>query len=505
MKRKFTSLVMAMVIGLSPGPAFGETVEAVQKPLKPISNSWASSEIVDAERYDIYNKSIYAKSLKEKASQEEIQNILLGLEAKLSSSGLDKKPVENLVEVGDSNTRGGFLRQVYNRIAPYEKKENLEKDPIMHLSHIGILAGAKDGKLFLDRPVTVEETILFSKRAVDYVYNENNVASKGLLWETENKGNTAYFLGSIHMGDSSLYPFSEEVMKRYEKSDELYVEVDISNQEAMMNSMMAFMGREQEEMTYTDDTTLKSVIGDESYNKLKVLMDKFEVGEEVYSKIKPYGVASQLESLALLDELSKKADDKSLTEVEAKEGIESVGNKFSYLVDGVAYGVDLFFLDKAKVDEKGIFELETMDSQFELLLTSPYKKLSKEEQIKKLNEIVENIANPKEGQKLESESGQYAMMATEDSEEGIKMMLETVRSGDEAGLAKIFVDSGAEDMLGGKLIGDRDKKMAEKIAVLLEADGNKTYFIVVGAGHYVTEGMTLDNLRDMGYKIERVK
>ena len=59
-----------------------------------------------------------------------------------------------------------------------------------------------------------------------------------------------------------------------------------------------------------------------------------------------------------------------------------------------------------------------------------------------------------------------------------------------------------EDIYGGNLFGERDAKMAKKIAELLESDEGKVYFIIVGAGHLSLEGTTLDNLRAMGYDVK---
>lgn len=61
---------------------------------------------------------------------------------------------------------------------------------------------------------------------------------------------------------------------------------------------------------------------------------------------------------------------------------------------------------------------------------------------------------------------------------------------------------GDSDELSEMLFGVRDKDMAEKIAKMLEQEGENTYFVVVGAGHFTVEGTVLDQLKEKGYDIK---
>ena len=56
-----------------------------------------------------------------------------------------------------------------------------------------------------------------------------------------------------------------------------------------------------------------------------------------------------------------------------------------------------------------------------------------------------------------------------------------------------------------KLLTQRDKVMAEKIDRLLKEEGGKTYFIVVGAAHYISNYSILDILKEKGYEINQIK
>lgn len=500
-KRKISLLLSAIMI-FSAMPIFAESIiEPVVEPVAE-SSKWASSEIVEAERYGIYPKEIYSDSLKNKLSKENMDTILNGLNEKIGTTKLVKNENFKAVEIGDNTTRGGFLKELYNSIAPYDKAENLGKDPIMYLNHINVAKGNGKQELYLNRNITTEEAIIFAKRSVDYLFNENNLGSKGLMWEINNKNNKVYLLGSIHMGDSSLYPFSDKVMERYNESDELYVEVDISDQEALQNIFIQFTEAETNAMKYTDGKTLKSVVGEETYGKIKELMTKYEIEESEYANIKPYGIISQLETFSLLDNLSK-LETEEISEEELNKAMEEFTETFNYLIDGQKYGVDLFFLNKAKADEKAILELESAELQFQLLFSNPNKNLTESEQIAKLNETIENILNPKKVEKTETKEEVNSGLV-EAGTEAIKAMLDSVKTGDAEKLAKVFSEQGGINTFGGNLVGERDKNMAKKIANLLESDANKTYFIVVGAAHYVTEGMTIDNLKAMGYDVKKL-
>ena len=52
------------------------------------------------------------------------------------------------------------------------------------------------------------------------------------------------------------------------------------------------------------------------------------------------------------------------------------------------------------------------------------------------------------------------------------------------------------------LLENRDPEMAKTIKGLLEADGEKTYFVLVGAGHYAPENSVLKYLKDYGFTVQ---
>ncbi|HCO19255.1 MAG TPA: hypothetical protein DIT39_06600 [Tissierellales bacterium] len=54
------------------------------------------------------------------------------------------------------------------------------------------------------------------------------------------------------------------------------------------------------------------------------------------------------------------------------------------------------------------------------------------------------------------------------------------------------------------LFGERDENMAHKIMELLDAKGEATYFLVVGAGHFTVENSIIDRLQASGYNVQYI-
>lgn len=486
------------------------------------ASSWALNELVDSDRYGLYNRDdLYKGDLKNLLDDELRQSLLENFTQRLEESSLEKveKP-ELLTEVNNPKTRGGFVRELYNILVAYEDQANLGKDPIMHMNHIKIITG-NGNKLHLDKNITIEEAILFTKRSIDYIYKENDLESKGLMWKVENKGNVVYLLGSIHYGKPGLYPFRSEILSNFDDSEKLYVEVDITNEEELMKAMMEKMAELQAEMEknskYDDGTTLESVIDEKLFSKVEVIMNKHGIAKEEYENLKIQGIEEKLNEI-IMNKVFEDLPDFNEEELEQDlEGLEDLEDNelMKILIEGPKLGVDYYFIDKAKVLDKEVGELESIKSQMELLFggglfQDPWDDMSDEEKIERLQELLENF--DKEGNILDTEL-EIEEPLDENFEEEMNLILEeqlnmiedmftAIKTGDADKLAELFMESGEADMLGGQLLGERDKNMAKKIANMLEGNEDKTYFIVVGAAHFVVEGTILDNLTEMGYTVE---
>lgn len=62
-----------------------------------------------------------------------------------------------------------------------------------------------------------------------------------------------------------------------------------------------------------------------------------------------------------------------------------------------------------------------------------------------------------------------------------------------------------ESTLYRQMVVKRNRKMAQRIESLLEVNRNHTYFLGLGAGHYLSEkNSVIDRLRRKGYKVEHI-
>lgn len=490
------------------------------------ASTWALDELVDSDRYGLYKaEELYKNDLRNSLDENLKESLLKNFTEKLEETNLEaiEKP-GFLAEIKGSNTRGNFLREVYNILVAYEDEENLGKDPIMYLNHTGIAEG-NGIELFLDKKITAEEAILFTKRAVDYIYNENNLESEGLMWKVANKGNTVYLLGSIHYGEPDLYPLRDKILNNFSDSQTLYVEVDITNQEELMRIMVEKMAELEEELEisskYQDGTTLESVIDKELYSKIETIMKKHDVAEEEYINLKIQGVEQKLNEIIIDDAFSDLTEEDEMDFDKAmEESMEELSEDdlMKVLIEGPKLGIDFYFLDKAKTLNKEVEELESIESQMDILfgggLFGDLENVSEEEQAESLKIALESfddegniieIEVPEEQTEVDEELEAELDAMLEEQLDVIDQMFEAIKDGDAEKLSRTFTESGGAELLGAQLIGERDKEMAKKIAELLERKDQKTYFVVVGAAHFVVDGTVLDNLTDMGYEVERVK
>lgn len=418
------------------------------------------------------------------------------------------------VEVKDLTLRGDFLTNIYNILLKNNIIEESKTNPIDALKDLGIVKG--NGKdLYLDKNITPQEAVVLTKRATDIAFEKLDAGSKGVIWEVDNKGNKVYLLGSIHMADSSIYPYSKDLMDKFNSSDELYVEVDISDTKKTEAATIKMMEDMTKKMQYADGKKLKDVIGDELYSQLKAVMDKNEVPETAYESSKPWAVIQQINAFSAINDMveSKEASgDKNIKEEEelTEAELEKLKVDFENMENPADFGIDMYLLNKAKETNKPVKELETIESQmkvlFEALGSNPNEKLSEEDQIKTLKESLENLDNPdkkkENAKKLELDMEQLTK-SMQEQQDMIKGMLESWKVGDVKRLKEILSSEGSDPTnIMAVLLGERDKAMSEKIAKLLEGEDKKQYFVVVGAAHYVTDGMVVDMLKDKGYEVK---
>ena len=125
------------------------------------------------------------------------------------------------------------------------------------------------------------------------------------------------------------------------------------------------------------------------------------------------------------------------------------------------YGIDLYFLHKAQ-DKKEIIELESMESQLALFLDAPDGALLLKQTILELSE-------------MEKEMGDIVSSWNKGQAAKLNALLFTKTLREHPEVLPIFE----------RVFFNRNIKMAQRINSFLHTD--KTYFVVVGAGHLIGE------------------
>lgn len=264
-----------------------------------------------------------------------------------------------------------------------------------------------------------------------------------LMWKATSPTTTVYLVGSIHLGDSSMYPLPREVESAFAAARVLAVEINIKNaDQARMIGLIQRYG------LYTGDDSLTKHLSKETLATLDDYCTKHNVPRMGMEQLKPWVVAVTIAAMAW----QQAGEDPSL-------------------------GIDMHFLDESKPPQR-VDELETMESQLSIFADA-----TAEEQQSMLASIL------KLGDK---------------TKDMIKRTQAAYVAGDPDALQKIMEeqnDMGSKS-LEKKLLDDRNAIMTGKMEEYLK--GKDLIFVVVGAAHIIGDKGIARQLRDKGYKVDQV-
>jgi len=268
--------------------------------------------------------------------------------------------------------------------------------------------------------------------------------AKSILYKVSSKTSTVYVLGSVHLAKAELYPLAKEIENAYSKSDTLVVELDPSSAEStevILNTM-------QTSGMYEEGKTLQTELTPKTYKVLQDYTSSSGIPLDMMEQMRPWVVMLQLTVAELM--------------------------RLGYSPD---MGIDKHFLDDAKLTNKRVLELETAQSQMDLL-----SKNNKEFQDKLLL---------------------YTLESMKELEPMIDDMFNSWINGDAEGFNKIMAipegtEQGVKDIYDS-LITKRNYKMTDKVEQFLKTRNN--YFVVVGAGHVVGKEGIVALLKKRGYKV----
>lgn len=432
-------------------PLHADTPAAV-----PDISPWSIATLNEGEKYGIYPMDwYYDGTFRQSITVDKFQTLMDTTAKKLDQLGLKKKEASLSYVTTDVITREMVITSLYKLVSNYELPAafgNTAAEPIEYMQQKGIVKGTKAG-LQLDQPSSVEQAVVMASRLVEYTYDTAGGGAEGLMWKVTNDNNTLYLLGSVHLGLTDMYPMHKSIRDAFAASDDLWVEVDI------VNGDMSYF---QEKMVYSDGTKLQDHISAAAYDKLQKVLKKLALPANTFDNFKPFGVSNTLSTFGYFENPT----DSTLA---------------------MATGIDSYFLTSAMLTGKPIHELESIKLQADLFADVPA-----EIQEKELNELLDVLLSEK---------------GTQDIASNLKQMQLDWIEGDVEGLKKTLTADGqfSQGETNQRLIGERDKNMAIKLAELLEQEGKHTSFVVVGAAHYVMEGMVVDLLKEKGYDVQLVQ
>lgn len=268
-----------------------------------------------------------------------------------------------------------------------------------------------------------------------------------LLFEVTKDGteNKLYLFGSIHAAEESLYPLPNYVMDAYKKSKVLAVEFDLVEYMKDLPKQMSDLTR----FVNPENKKISDYISAEVYEESVKILTNAGLYSFVLDSYSPIMWYTLLENAVIED-----------------VHLETL------------YGVDQYFLQLAKEDEKEILELESADYQYAILSSFGYEM---------------------QAHLLEQGISEY-----EKSKQNLLKLYELYKKGNKEELeAIVFLDDDLSNSYmeeyTNKLVTVRNQNMAVSLEKSFENGQN--IFCTIGLAHIIGEGGILDLLSQKGYVV----
>ena len=269
------------------------------------------------------------------------------------------------------------------------------------------------------------------------------VQSKSCLWKASSDSGTFYLLGSIHLLQENNYPLDPAIEAAYTASDGLVFETDLSQMESPGTQIKLM-----KKAILPEGRTLKDELNPKIYERLDAELVKVALSADAMKQFKPWFVTT---TLSLLHTQAMKLDPE--------------------------LGIDQHFHQKALEDEKIEIGLESIDFQINL-----FDSLSELDQNAFTTQALDEIAQTK------------AMLSE---------LIKAWETGNLTKLNKLLIDAFDDyPSMYKSFITDRNKDWIPKLKKL--ADKEKTYMVIVGAGHLAGKEGILELLKAEGYIIEQL-
>lgn len=267
---------------------------------------------------------------------------------------------------------------------------------------------------------------------------------KCMLWRVTSGATTGYMIGSVHIGVPSMYPLPPAMMKAFDQSKLLMVEIDITDIDPGKLLTMV-----QEKGMYSGGDSLANHVSKETDKKLTDFAAKVNFPLQAIEMMRPW-MASMM--IGVLPALQEKGVSKDL-------------------------GIDKFFLDRAK-GKKKIESLESVEFQFGLLSSLP--------------------------EKLQLVALDSALDSATKSPVSMAKIVEAWKSGDGEKLSALDDDKPVPELaeFERKLVVDRNPHMADAMEHRLKS--GIPALMVVGTAHLIGPEGVVALLRKRGYHVDQL-
>jgi len=471
MKKRILSfiLMLAMAIAvLSPI----STQEAKAQEIY-ISN-WAISDLIFGDTYGIYPLSWYEQDLTKNIRKDQLRVLLYGVRRKIVETNCATEVRTEKPVIDDKLTVQEVIEAFYTTLSNFDYTADMGLgyglDAVSYMTQLGVYTGA-GGEQGLQDLCSVEQAMVIATRLITIYYELLGASSKGFLWQIKSGGNTVYLLGSIHLANTDLYPLSMNIWNAYFVSDALVVEANMYD----ADDLLAL----QTMMFYSDGSSLKDHLSAETYQKVVEIGAMIGYPEEMVAMFKPWAIYSILNNYSILN--------------------TSTGDNTT-----AQLGVDAYLMLNAYIYQKPILPVEGFQKQAEI-----FESFSPELMEYLINSGCDLLKGMLTGENK---------AATSKMNTYLKTLYKSWKDGDVEAFSRISAGSSSSELgnfpeeykalaeeYDQKFMTQRDDGMAQYIEQLLKAEGNNTYFVVLGAMHYISDYDVIDRLEQAGYVVEQIK
>lgn len=283
-----------------------------------------------------------------------------------------------------------------------------------------------------------------------------NPEGQHFFWKVSDENSSLWILGSVHFADSTFYPLDSIIETAFVNSEELAVEIDISD-DSVSNDVAQ---KSMRQGMLPAGTSLNQILPRPLWNSLDSLCTAWNFPTAGIMRMRPWYAAMTLSVIAI-----------------QRTGVEP------------EYGVDAVLMDRAAEEGKTIVALESADDQVSALADTSDSDSSGiyylKSTLREISELDSMVAQMMRAWKTGNDSLLREVMNEEPADENMTA-----------------ADSAIQKNIEDKIYTSRNEKMAESIAQFLADD--RKIFVVVGAAHLVLDNdNVIDLLKSRGLKVER--